>query len=230
MILTQCAVCATELGLSLGKKCGRCSTRYCGAECQVQHWKDGGHDTLCKLIKRAAPSSTTQIRSTRRQSRSRDGVLRTRKARRATSALRPCIGRRRRVSCAGARAAGRRDTHVSCHQSRRRFCARGRANNLDDKARTARWRRWDTCSLCEQDYRVVACALGWACWNRRPAERTGSDPGDERAWGGLADAKRHEDALTVREAELSMMRRIGASNTHAAVRQSCEYVSNAWTG
>ena len=52
MILTQCAVCATELGLSLGKKCGRCSTRYCGPECQVQHWKEGGHDTLCKKIKR----------------------------------------------------------------------------------------------------------------------------------------------------------------------------------
>ena len=48
MILTKCAVCATELGLTLGKKCGRCSTRYCGAECQVQHWKEGGHDQLCK--------------------------------------------------------------------------------------------------------------------------------------------------------------------------------------
>ena len=53
MILTQCAVCATELGLSLGKKCGRCSTRYCGAACQVQHWKEGGHDRLCKTIKKA---------------------------------------------------------------------------------------------------------------------------------------------------------------------------------
>ena len=53
MILTQCAVCATELGLTLGKKCGRCSTRYCGPECQVQHWKEGGHDTLCKPIKKA---------------------------------------------------------------------------------------------------------------------------------------------------------------------------------
>ena len=53
MILTQCAVCATELGLSLGKKCGRCSTRYCGPACQVQHWNEGGHDTLCKPIKKA---------------------------------------------------------------------------------------------------------------------------------------------------------------------------------
>ena len=53
MILTQCAVCATELGLSLGKKCGRCSTRYCGPACQEQHWKEGGHDQLCKKIKKA---------------------------------------------------------------------------------------------------------------------------------------------------------------------------------
>ena len=53
MILTQCAVCATELGLTLGKKCGRCSTRYCGPACQEQHWKEGGHDTLCKKIKKA---------------------------------------------------------------------------------------------------------------------------------------------------------------------------------
>ena len=53
MILTQCAVCATDLGLSLGKKCGRCSTRYCGAACQKQHWEQGGHDQLCKPIKKA---------------------------------------------------------------------------------------------------------------------------------------------------------------------------------
>ena len=53
MILTQCAVCAVPLGLSLGKKCGRCSTRYCGPECQKQHWKEGGHDNICKKIKKA---------------------------------------------------------------------------------------------------------------------------------------------------------------------------------
>ena len=53
MILTQCSFCAVDLGLTLGKKCGRCSTRYCGPECQVQHWKEGGHDQLCKLIKKA---------------------------------------------------------------------------------------------------------------------------------------------------------------------------------
>ena len=53
MILTQCAFCAAELGLTSGKKCGRCATRYCGAECQKQHWESGGHDKLCKQIKKA---------------------------------------------------------------------------------------------------------------------------------------------------------------------------------
>ena len=53
MYLTQCAACAAPLGLTSGKKCGRCSTRYCGAACQAQHWKEGGHDQLCKKIEKA---------------------------------------------------------------------------------------------------------------------------------------------------------------------------------
>ena len=36
----------------MGKKCGRCSTRYCGPACQKQHW-DGGHKDVCKRIKKA---------------------------------------------------------------------------------------------------------------------------------------------------------------------------------
>ena len=53
MILTNCAACAAPLGLSLGKKCGRCSTRYCGPACQKQHWDAGGHNELCKRIKKS---------------------------------------------------------------------------------------------------------------------------------------------------------------------------------
>ena len=53
MILVRCAACDAPLGLSSGKKCGRCSTRYCGPACQEQHWKEGGHDKLCRKIKKA---------------------------------------------------------------------------------------------------------------------------------------------------------------------------------
>ena len=72
----------------------------------------------------------------------------------------------------------------------------------------------DTCGLCEQHYHgVVKCALGWACWK--------TYVGAEMAWvrqlaitalgNGLSSAGRYEDALSVREAELSMLRRLGAS-------------------
>ena len=36
---------------------------HCGAECQVQHWKEGGHDQLCKKIKRAGGANNiTQMK------------------------------------------------------------------------------------------------------------------------------------------------------------------------
>ena len=73
MILTKCAVCATDLGLSLGKKCGRCSTRYCGPECQVQHWKEGGHDQLCKTIKKAGGAEQYNANKKYAEGRSRRG-------------------------------------------------------------------------------------------------------------------------------------------------------------
>ena len=56
--------------------------------------------------------------------------------------------------------------HVSCLAEQAKIlCAEAEENNLDDKVRNERWKRWRKCSLCEQDYHgVVACALGWACW------------------------------------------------------------------
>jgi hypothetical protein len=51
MIITQCAACAAPLPC-LAKQCSRCKTRYCGPACQKQHWDEGGHDTLCKKIRR----------------------------------------------------------------------------------------------------------------------------------------------------------------------------------
>ena len=51
MILTNCAACAAPLP-HRAKQCSRCKTRYCGPACQEQHWRAGGHDQLCKLIKK----------------------------------------------------------------------------------------------------------------------------------------------------------------------------------
>ncbi len=72
--------------------------------------------------------------------------------------------------------------------------------------------------MCEQEYHsVVACALGWACWKTNLG-RAGTPEADwsrDAAMGllgnGLSRAGHDEDALSVREAELAMNRRLGAS-------------------
>ena len=143
MILTQCAVCATDLGLTLGKKCGRCSTRYCGAECQVQHWKEGGHDQLCKKIKKAggaeqynankkyAEAVTVAAEACAEDTKGQTCYICTRGQ---------SIGKRERASCADAcgvrRAAGRRASRTClAWRSRRRFCRGGRGEQFGPKAK-----------------------------------------------------------------------------------------------
>ena len=109
MILTQCAVCATELGLSLGKKCGRCSTRYCGLNARCSTGKKAVHDQLCKNNKKAGGAEQYHANTKHTEAvRSRaEACAEDTRARRATSARRPSIGKRRRASCSE-RAAGRR--------------------------------------------------------------------------------------------------------------------------
>ena len=56
MLLSRCAGCSADLTnvvpRSAAKQCGRCRTPYCGRACQEQHWKEGGHDKICKKIKK----------------------------------------------------------------------------------------------------------------------------------------------------------------------------------
>ncbi len=215
MILTQCAVCATELGLSLGKKCGRCSTRYCGAACQVQHWSEGGHDQLCKPIKKAggaeqynaikkyAEALAVAVEKCADDTKGQTCYI-------CTQALhwKTKEGLVRGCSCRGT--AG--FAHVSCLAEQAKILfEEAEENNLDWEAKNQRWNRWYTCSLCEQRYHgVVACALGWACWKThvgRPETDQVRALAGSRLGNGLYDAKHYEDALSVREAELAMLRR-----------------------
>ena len=93
-------------------------------------------------------------------------------------------------------------------------------NYLYDKA-NERWGRWHKCSLCEQNYHgVVRCALGWACW-KTYLGRPETDQFHGVAMGvlanGLCDAKHHEAAMSVREARLSLARRLGDSEFNILV-------------
>jgi tetratricopeptide (TPR) repeat protein len=227
MILTQCAVCATELGLSLGKKCGRCSTRYCGAECQKQHWEEGGHDKLCKKIKKAggaeqynanekyAEAVAVAVEKCADDTKGQTCYI-------CTQALhwKTKEGLVRMCSCRGTSGFA----HVSCLAEQAKILlAEAEENNLDDKVKNARFDRWHMCSLCEQEYHgVVRCALGWACWKtylgRPEADRVRA--GAMNLLGnGLSVARHDEEALSVREAELSMERRLGDSESNILVMQ-----------
>jgi tetratricopeptide (TPR) repeat protein len=228
MILTQCAVCATELGLTLGKKCGRCSTRYCGHECQVQHWKEGGHDKLCKLIKKAggAEQYNANKRYTEAVAVAAEKCAEDTKGQTCyicTQALhwKTKEGLVRMCACRGT--AG--FAHVSCLAEQAKILvAEAEENNLGAKTKGERWKRWVTCSLCEQEYHgVVCCALGWACWKTyvgRPEADVARFMAINQLGNGLCDAQQHEAALSVRQAVLATRRRIGASENSILVAQS----------
>ena len=106
--------------------------------------------------------------------------------------------------------------HVSCLAEQAKILMdEVEENNLGTAAVYERFRRWDTCSLCEQEYfGVVLCALGWACWRTY----VGRPDGDEiqchainLLGNGLSAADRLEDELSAREAELSTLRRLGGT-------------------
>ena len=106
--------------------------------------------------------------------------------------------------------------HVSCLAEQAKILvAEAEENNLGANAMISRWRRWYTCSLCEQEYHgVVRCALGWACWKTYVGRPEADFPrrGAMSALGnGLSAADHHEDALSVKETELSTMRRLGVT-------------------
>ena len=225
IILKQCAACAAPLGFTSGKKCGRCSTRYCGPECQVQHWQEGGHDQLCKQIKKeggaeqynankkyaeaVAIAATACAEDTKGQTCYI--CLEAVHARTGEGLVRGCAcGDRDGV------ASGRTGiAHVSCLADQVKILlAKAEENNLDDQAEKA-WRRWYSCSLCEQRYHgVVKCALGWACWKTyvgRPETDMARRMSLNVPGLGLSDAGHYEDALPVQEAELAMYRQHGAS-------------------
>jgi tetratricopeptide (TPR) repeat protein len=228
MLLTQCAVCATDLGLTLGKKCGRCSTRYCGPECQVQHWKEGGHDQLCKPIKKAggaeqyyannkyAEAVTVAAEACADDTKGQTCYI-------CTQALhwKTKEGLVRMCSCRGT--AG--FAHVSCLAEQAKILwEEVEENNLGEKAMQERWMRWHTCGLCEQQYHgVVEHALGWACWKTYLGRPEADQPrflAMTLLGNGLCEVDHYAEALTVQEAELSVKRRIGAFEENILATQS----------
>ncbi len=194
----------------------------------MQHWKEGGHDNLCKKIKKAggAEQYNANTKYAEAVSVAAEACEEDTKGQTCyicTQALhwKTKEGLVRMCACRGT--AG--FAHVSCLAEQAKILvAEAQENNLGEKVLNERFRRWHTCGLCEQHYRgVVWCALGWACWKTYLGR-----PETDEVWGmaisvlgnGLHDAGHNEDALSVREAELSTLLRLGAAEEHILVRQT----------
>jgi len=127
----------------------------------------------------------------------------------------------RGCSCRGA--AG--FAHVSCLARQAKILVEeAEERDLLGDAFHARWARWHTCGLCEQQYHgVVRCALGWACWKTyvgRPEADDIRGMAINQLGNGLYAGGYYADALSVQEAELSMKRRIGAPEDSILVAQN----------
>ena len=218
MILTRCPVCAAELPPLSAKQCSRCKTRYCGPACQKQHWEGGGHDKLCRKIKKAggaeqyhankkyAEALAVAVEEYAEDTKGQTCYI-------CTEALHWKTKEGLVRGCACHTTEG--FVHVSCLVEQAKILVdEAEENNLDDKDFNTKWRRWDKCSMCEQWYHSgVACALGWACWKTyvgRPEADWPRRLAIEVLGNGLSAAAHYDDALPVREAELAMMLRYGA--------------------
>ena len=227
MILTQCPVCAAELPPLSAKQCSRCKTRYCGADCQKQHWEEGGHDKLCKKIKKAGGAE--QYNANQKYS---EAVTVAAEACAEDTKGQTCYictqalhwktkeGLVRGCSCRGTSGFA----HVSCLAEQAKILvAEAEENNLGAKAWNERWARWSMCSLCEQRHQgVVKCALGWVCWKTylgRPETDETRILAMTQLGNGLFEAGRYEDSLSVMETELATLRRIGAPEEQILVTQ-----------
>ncbi len=235
LLLTKCASCAAPLGLTSGKKCGRCATRYCGPACQKKHWEEGGHDQLCKKIKRGGGAEQYHA-----DKMCAEAVAVAVEACAADTKGQTCyicmdaVHRRTGEGLVRGCACGDRDgvasgttgvVHVAClAEQAKLLVAEADENNLDDTAFYERWVRWQTCSLCKHDYHgVVRCALGWACWKTyvsRPQEDFHRGMAMTELGNGLSSADHHEDALSVKETDLATRRRLGDSERNMLALQN----------
>ena len=213
MLFTLCTACAAPLPED-AVRCAACATGYCSERCERYDRRRGGHGKICGAI--ASGGGAEQYQADKKYEEAVAEAVEECADDTEGQTCYICLedgseeGLVRMCACRGA--AG--FAHVSCLARQAKIMyAEAEERNLDDEAFDARWARWHTCRLCEQEFHgVVSHALGWACWKTY----LGQPNNDDRAsamtqlGNGLYSAGHFEDALSVREALLSTLRRLGA--------------------
>ena len=194
----------------------------------MQHWKEGGHDKLCKTIKRGGGAE--QYYANKKYAEAVSVAVEKCAEDTKGQTCYICTDALHRHTKEGlVRGCARHTTegfvHVSCLEEQAKILvAEAEDDNLDLKTLDERWTRWSVCSLCEQDYHgVVRGALGWACWKTYVSwPETGEIRGMAMTLlgNGLEAVDQNEAALSVYEARLSMLQRFGASEDRLLAVQS----------
>ena len=225
MILTTCAACAKPLEHDASSRCVACETRYCSDRCLRYHAHRGGHDDECEEI--ANGGGAEQYHADKKYEEAVADAVEECAEDTEGQTCYICLedsseeGLVRGCSCRGASGFA----HVSCLARQAKILvAEAEERDLDDDAFDARWARWHACRLCEQDYHgVVVCALGWGCWKTyvgRPEGDRVRGMAMSQLGNGVSGAEHYEEALAVYEAELAMLRRLGAWEETILIAQS----------
>ena len=165
LILTNCAGCGKAIDLK-APRCGRCHTRYCGPSCQAQHWNEGGHEELCKQIKKRGGAEEYHA-----DQKYKEAVAVTVEACAGVTKGKTCficteaVVRRTGEGLVSGFCACRGSTsfaHVSCLVRQAQLVVDDELSNEDFYSKFSRWFK---CRLCGQKFvGGTRCALGWACW------------------------------------------------------------------
>ena len=232
MILTNCAACAAPLDHD-APRCVRCKTRYCNSTCQHDHWRRG-HKQICKKIHRGGNAEQYYA-----DQKYKEAVAVAVKKCAADTIGQKCyicleaVHQRTGEGLVRGCACGDRDgvsspelgvAHVSCLAEQAKILfAEAEEDNLGKDAINENFGRWYRCGLCKQEYHgVVSYALSWACWKTyvgRPEGDWARGAAMTLLGTGLFLIGHFEDAVPVKEADLSMLRRIGASDQQMLIAQ-----------
>ena len=149
MVLINCACCAAPLPHP-AKQCSRCKTLYCSPPCQKQHWEEGGHDKLCRKIRKGGGAEQYHA-----DTKFKEAVTVAAEACKEDAKGQKCYicgddkeGLVRMCACRGT--AG--FAHVACLAEQAKILMdEAEENNLGDRAFEKRWERWHKCGQCEQN-------------------------------------------------------------------------------
>ena len=224
MLFTLCTACAAPLPED-AVRCAACATGYCSERCERYDRRRGGHGKICGAI--ASGGGAEQYHADKKYAEAVAEAVEECEEDTEGQTCYICLegdseeGLVRMCACRG----GAGFAHVSCLARQAKILvAEAEERDLDDDAFEARWVRWYTCRLCEQQYHgVMRCALSWACWKTyvgRPEADDTRSLAINQLGNGLDDAKHHEESLSVRETELATKRRLGDSEHNLLIVQS----------